>query len=197
MSTASSNLIEHANLRLALETERFADLMAQDRARRDAERIMAERQQAREDADQRRELQVRYADSFAAFGTQPPMPVDDESPGRYRKRLFDSLQRKLPATHELATIRSDDLSSASGQARAHFEQMLLQAAAAEGATPSAANLPRDGSMVTRVRIDPDSGAKRTEFYGRRSFIKDLNQPARRVTAFMTKAGIVRCGAEQS
>lgn len=51
MSTASSNLIEHANLRLALETERFADLMAQDRARRDAERIMAERQQAREDAD--------------------------------------------------------------------------------------------------------------------------------------------------
>ena len=106
---------------------------------------------------QRRELQVRYADSFAAFGTQPPMPVDDESPGRYRKRLFDSLQRKLPATHELATIRSDDLSSASGQARAHFEQMLLQAAAAEGATPSAANLPRDGSMVTRVRIDPDFG----------------------------------------
>jgi hypothetical protein len=81
MSTASSNLIEHANIRLALETERFADLMAQDRARRDAARMMAERQQAREDADQRRELQARYADSFAAFGTQPPMPIEDEGEG--------------------------------------------------------------------------------------------------------------------
>jgi hypothetical protein len=102
MSTASSSIIEHANVRLALETERFADIMAHDNARRaaqvradDAARMMAAREQARADADLRREYQARYADAFASHGTLVPAPVDDERPGQYRQRLFDSLQRKI------------------------------------------------------------------------------------------------------
>jgi hypothetical protein len=65
MSTASSNLIEHANIRLALETERFADRMAQDRAHREAQARADAAAQAREDAETRRQYQVRYADDFA------------------------------------------------------------------------------------------------------------------------------------
>jgi hypothetical protein len=118
-----------------------------------AERMRAEREQAREDAERRREIQARYADSFSAFGSLVPPPIDDERPGAYRKRLFDSLQRKLPPTHDLAMVRSDELSS--GPARRNFEAMLL--AVAEGDKQSFANLPKDGSMVTRVRVDPDSG----------------------------------------
>ena len=50
---------------------------------------------------------------------------------------------------------------------------------AEGSAPSFENLPRDGSMITRVRTDPDSGQKRTEYFGRRSFIHDFSmQPLR-------------------
>jgi hypothetical protein len=68
--------------------------------------------------------------------------------------------------------------------------MLIEAAAAEGATPSPANLPRDGSMVTRVRVDPNTGQKRTEFYGRESFIKQLSQAPQRVARLCTKMGDV-------
>ena len=58
--------------------------------------------------------------------------------------------------------------------------MLLDAAVAEGDKPSFANLPKDGSMVTRVRVDPDSGHRRTEYFGRRSFIADLSMEPKRV-----------------
>jgi hypothetical protein len=161
----------------AMIDRRVADEEAQHRADA-AERMMAERERAREDAESRREIQARYADAFSAFGSQAPAPVDDERPGQYRKRLFDSLQRKLPLTHDLAMIRSDEL--VSGPARRNFEAMLLEAAKSEGEAPSPENLPRDGSMVTRVRVDPDSGQRRTEFFGRRSFIHDLSMAPKTV-----------------
>jgi hypothetical protein len=168
------------------QAERRLSAMINARAEREelqlredrAECMRAEREQAREDAERRREIQARYADSFSAFGTLVPPPLDNERPGRYRQRLFDSLQHKLPPNHDLAMVRSDELSSA--PARRNFEQMLLEAAVAEGDKPSFANLPRDGSMVTRVRTDPDSGHKRTEYYGRRSFIHDLSMEPKRV-----------------
>ena len=187
--------LAEAHDRLAKETNRYVDLVARDNDQREAQarasaaqRMMEEREQARADADRRREIQARYSDAFNAHGTLVPAPVDDERPGQYRQRLFNSLQRKLPPAHELATVRSDDLSS--GLLRRNFENMLIEAAAAEGATPSPANLPKDGSMVTRVRIDPDSGQKRTEFYGRELFIKQLSQAPQRVARLCTKMGDV-------
>ena len=141
LQRAERRLTEMINARAERELQ-----LREDRA----ECMRAEREQAREDAERRREIQVRYADSFSAFGSLVPPPIDDERPGAYRKRLFDSLQRKLPPPHDLAMVGSDELSS--GPARRNFEAMLLDAAVAEGDKPSFANLPKDGSMVTRERV---------------------------------------------
>ncbi len=61
-----------------------------------------------------------------------------------------------------------------------LENMVLEAARAEGLKPSWANLPKDGSMVSRVRVDDDTGQKKTEWYGRESFIRDMNRTGRRI-----------------
>jgi hypothetical protein len=182
--------LEAAERRLARMVNRRADEEEAQLRQDAAERRALEAAKAREDAERRREYQVLYADAFASHGSLVPAPIDDEPVGRYRKRLFDSLQNKLPPSHDLAQIRSDDLTSSI--ARTNFEQMLLQAAVAEGATPSRDNLPRDGSMVSRVRVDDDSGQRRTEFYGRESFIKQLSRPGRKVGAFVTNRGTVLC-----
>ena len=57
--------------------------------------------------------------------------------------------------------------------------MLLDAAKAEGERPSTENLPSDGSLIARNRVD-DMGAKTTEFFGRESFVKSMGLPGRRV-----------------
>jgi hypothetical protein len=62
----------------------------------------------------------------------------------------------------------------------NFEAMLLQAARAEGERPSAANLPSDGSLISRTRIDQATGEKSLDWYGTESFIKQMGRPGRRV-----------------
>ena len=47
----------------------------------DAERMMAEREQARADSEKKRVIQTRYDDAFSAFGTRAPQPVEGERPG--------------------------------------------------------------------------------------------------------------------
>jgi hypothetical protein len=144
-----------------------------------AERETARRQKARADAEERRQIQVTYSDSYASFGTAVPEPADDESPRSYRRRLYNRLARKLPSGHELANVRADDIS---GQAIVfdNFETMLLKAAEQEGLKPSYDNLPSSGELISRVRTDEDTGAKATHWYGRESFIKELGRPAHKV-----------------
>jgi hypothetical protein len=157
----------------------------------EAEQRRADAAQARADAERKVEIQTRYSDSFAAFNVETPQARDDEPPGAYRRRLFSRLQRKLPDSHELAGIRSDDLG---GKAFANFEAMLISAAQQEGERPSWENLPADGSMVERTRVNPVNGVKTTEFFGRRSFIADMGLPSRRVLRLMNpKTGDVLLG----
>jgi hypothetical protein len=143
--------------------------------RQDAEQRRADAEQARADSERRREYQARYDEAFQAFGVQTPAPVDDESPGRYRRRLFESLQRKLPDSNEWASTRADDIPAS---ARSNIEALIIEAAKSEGLRPSAANLPRDG-MVSRTRVD-DMNGKSIEWFGRESFIKSMGRPGRPV-----------------
>jgi hypothetical protein len=144
--------------------------------RQDAERMMADAAQARADSERRREYQARYDPAFAAFGTQTPQPVADESPGQYRRRLFEHLQRRLPDSNEWSDVRADDIPAS---ARANIEALVIDAAKAEGERPSEANLPSNGEMISRTRTD-DMGSKMTEFYGKRSFIANMSRPGRLV-----------------
>jgi hypothetical protein len=163
-----------------------ADRVLAESTRREIERLEAEdaaradeaREKARADAEKRRMVAAKFDDAFRAFSVETPQARDDESPGQYRRRLFSRLQRKLPDSHDLVDIRADDLPS--GQAYLNFEQMIIDAARAEGEHPSEANLPRDGSLIARQRVDDATNAKWTEYFGRRSFIADLGREGRRV-----------------
>jgi hypothetical protein len=146
-----------------------------------AEREAARRQRQRDNAEQRRMIGAVYADAFASFGVEVPAPADDEAPARYRVRLFNRLARKLPEGHEWSSTRADDLPL--GPAMDNIEQLVLNAAKAEGEKPSYANLPSDGSLIARTRVS-DMGEKSVEYYGRRSFIADLGRPAQQVVRLL-------------
>ena len=134
-------------------------------AAQNAEREAARAQRMRDNAEARRQIQATYADAFAAFGNEPPAPIDDEAPVAYRRRLFNRLARKLAPDHELSQIRADDLG---GQSIVFdkFEQQLIGAAKAEGLRPSLENLPPGGEMISRIRVDRDTGEKSIHWHGR-------------------------------
>ena len=167
------------------ETLSRADDLLREKLRREqeelerqdaAERIDA-RVRARENVERRRLIATRYDDAFAGFNVQTPQAMDDEAPGAYRRRLYGRLMRRLPDSHELQGVRADDLPT--GKAFDNFEAMLLEAAKAEGLRPSFDNLPSDGELISRTRVD-DMGQKSIHWYGRKSFIADMGRPGQPV-----------------
>jgi hypothetical protein len=185
--------------RINNSTARIDSMLAQ------IERSEAERQRAenagrdearrvwmRDNAERQREYGARYADSYAAFGVQMPPPIDNESAGAYRKRLYEGLRRKLPASNEWADVRADDIPPS---AAPQIEAMVIKAALVEGLRPSPENLPRDGSLIRRERIDDMSGAKSIEWLGRESFIKQMGREGGRVLRICDpRTGIVHWGS---
>ena len=164
---------------------------AERRRAEDAERMMAEREQARADSEKKRVIQTRYDDAFSAFGTRAPAPVEGERPGAYRRRMFELLRNKLPSDHEWAGVRADDIPAS---ARTQIESLVIKAAMAEGLKPSPENLPASGELVRRERTDAMSGAKSIEFLGRESFIKSMGrQPQLVVRIADPRRGIVHWG----
>ena len=178
MSTAQNRLdstMSRLDDVLDSQLRRLEKIEAQHAAEREAARA----QRARDNAEARRGIQARYDSAFRSFGSETPMPVDDEGPLAYRSRLYNRLARRLSPDHKLAAIRADDLGN-QPQVFDNFEEMLLDAAKAEGERPSQENLPTDGTIIARTRTDSDTGSKVTEFFGRESFIKDFTRPGRKV-----------------
>jgi hypothetical protein len=68
----------------------------------------------------------------------------------------------------------------SDQPKPPRSEMIIAAAKAEGERPSIDNLPTNGAMISRARVDADSGSKVTEWFGKQSFIKDFTRPGRKV-----------------
>jgi hypothetical protein len=131
----------------------------------------------------RREIGAMFDPAFTAHGVQTPQPIDGERPGRFRRRLYDHLRRKLPGGHDLAGVRADDLPT--GPAFVHFKAQVIEAAQQEGEKPSFENLPDDG-MVMRTRTDANTGTKFNEFFGKRSYIADMGRKGRRVAAIIDR-----------
>ena len=183
---ALQDTLSRADEVLAERTRReLAKMRAEDAA---AE--AAEREQIRNDSFRRIEVAQRYADAYRAFGVEPPAPIDGESVGRFRMRLYEGLRRRLPSDNEWSGVRADSIP---GSAAAQIEQFVISAATAEGLKPSMSSLPPSGE-VSRVRVDPESGARETHWYGRESFIKGIGLPGKRVVRILDpKRGAVLFG----
>jgi hypothetical protein len=154
-------------------------------ARADAARADAARARARADANDCREHMARYDTAFSSFGTETPQARDGEDPESYRCRLFRRLQKRLPDHHELVGV--GDPADLPDKALEIFEEQLLREAAAEGASPSEANLPPSGEMISRTRVDSDTNEKSINWYGTRSFIHDLGRPGRLVERIVDRS----------
>jgi hypothetical protein len=181
--------VERLDRLLSIQSRREMHAIADSIARRDAER--AERDEALRDrelrhADSCRKHAQRYDGAFAQFGEVTPQRINGEWPGDYRRRLFTMLQRRIALDHRLAAdVRADDLGTS---LIGTLEPELLAAAAQEAERPSRANLPRDGSMIERNRVDARSGARETTFFGRESFIRSMGQAPRRVVGIFGSGG---------
>jgi hypothetical protein len=104
----------------ALLDRKTADREA-EQARADAALEDARRQRMRDNSEQRRLIAQTYDDAFRSFGVTTPEAVDDESPARYRARLFNRLARRLAPDHELSQIRADRVRQLRGDAIAGGE----------------------------------------------------------------------------
>jgi hypothetical protein len=167
-----------------------ADEFLAESLRREQRQLERERQQeeasareeAREHAERRRQVADAFDDSFQAFGVGTPEAQADEHPSAYRRRLYENLRRRLPESHDLSSVRADELPT--GKVYLSFEKMVQEAAKAEGLKPSPQNLPRDGSLIKREYHDPNTNGREIRWHGVRSFIADLNRPTRRVLRFV-------------
>jgi hypothetical protein len=142
-----------------------------------ADEADAEREQARRDTEACKRHQARYDSVFSQFAVATPPPVAGEAGGDYRRRLLRHVLDRLPRNDRLYDIRPGGLDSDAIKA---VEPAVFASALREAAYPSYDNLPPPGEHVARHRVDPQTGARYTEFYGRRSFIADCGQPGRRI-----------------
>jgi hypothetical protein len=169
------------------DIDRKANLIADaqlEQARRDvkamrrADALDAEerRDKARKDRARCLDHQTRYDAVFAKHGSRAPSAVADDAPPDYRRRLFAIGQSMLPTGHALTDFDPNDID---GTAIIPLEGQLLQALDRESEEPTGDNLP-EGAPREVTKIDSATGLKKTEFFGKRSFIADLGRPGRRV-----------------
>jgi hypothetical protein len=184
----SNAFLDVASERLNSRLDRLSRLVDQveNRARADASQRLDEMEAQRlKDRQRRSEIQSRYDDVFRKFGERAPMAVADDAPRDYRRHLFGIAQNLLPRGHEMRAFKADEIGPS---AIAPMEQQLFEALSQEAETPSLANLPRDGSMISRTKVNPVTNARETHWLGRESFISQMMRPARRVVAFHDRDG---------
>jgi hypothetical protein len=132
------------------------------------------------------EHQARFDERLVRHSVKAPLAAADEAPPRYRRRLFGIGQSLLPDGHDLTKFDAADLD---GSAIVPFEQQLFEALDEEAESPSGSNLPKtvDDPRAKRERTD-SAGGKVVTWHAKRSFIKDMMRPARRVIAFHDRDG---------
>jgi len=165
------------NNSLAYAEERLAALVHRRADEEDAERRADQREKVRRDDLKCQALMAEFQPDYQAFNATPPPARADEWASDFEKRLLRGLQRRLAPSHELNDPHL--LDQATGRVLENMGGMARAAAAAE-----AENLPAPGEFLERVRVDEMTGQKRIEFYGRESFIRDMNRSGRRVARLM-------------
>ena len=152
-----ARLRERERLEMEAEAEARADSIRREEDRRD------------------RQLRLKHAsryDEIYSLGEKVPQAYADEAPQGYRRRLLQNMIDRLPRSEEWTKVRADDVN---GNAIRVVEEAVLNAARREAEKPSREFLPRSAfdPRAERVIVDRNGGRK-SEFYAKRSFIKDLS-----------------------
>ena len=115
---------------------------------------------------------------FNGFGERAPRPLEGESLVSYRKRLATKLK-----THSQAW-KAVPLSKLPEEAFSVAEVQIY--ADAERAAAHPVDL-AEGELRMVTKIDPATGRRYNDFYGKESFVKQMGRPGRRVASFRTLA----------
>ena len=134
-----------------------------------------------------RVFQARADQAFEPWGMRAPEPIIGEDPDDYRRRLMIRAKNQLPENHELRKITVKRIP---GDALDNFEKMYYDACRDAGTRND--SIP-PGEMRMVEKVNPHNGRKFIEFYGTRSFIRDMKPFVRRVLGFRTPEGLWKTG----
>ena len=121
--------------------------------------------------DELASIQARADAVFEAHGERAPRPMDAETPIKYRCRLAGLLKRHSPAFKDFDFSEIKESKNIAG-----IEGVIY--ADAMRAANNPADLPED-RLIERTRVNPKTGQRITEFFGKNTFIMDMKAPSRR------------------
>jgi hypothetical protein len=174
---AEGRLNEHlvsAARELRIRERERAEEEAEQQARADSIR----REEDRRDRELRLKHAARYDEIYESFGEKCPSAYADEAPQRFRRRLLQNMIDRLPKSEQWSRVRADDVG---GNAIRVIEEAVLDAARREAEKLSREFLPKSAFDPRAERVVVDrNGARKHEFFAKRSFIKDLSAGSQRI-----------------
>jgi hypothetical protein len=141
------------------------------RRRSDAAHRAADAAEDRKNREAMVDAQARADHVARCFGMQSEPPMAGEAPLAYRRRLLRRYQCYSPKFKDADLHAITDAATFGG-----VEAIIYADAQAASATP---DVP-DGRLMARVKVDPQTGARATEFFGRQTYIQGLRFPSKRV-----------------
>jgi hypothetical protein len=124
------------------------------------------------------DAQARADAVFVNFGSRAPRPMEGETLFDYRKRLATKLKSHSSRWKDVKFSRLDD------ETFTPIESQVYDDAIAAAANPVDLQA---GELREVTKINPQTGVRTIEFYGKESFVKQMGRPGRRVAAFRTMA----------
>jgi hypothetical protein len=184
LNTLASHVVRQGE---TLDTLRqVAEAAVREKAIADASDKRSEAMRA---AEQNLALQAHYdAEVFDSYGERAPAPVAGADPMDYKFNLMKAVRQKLSRADDrsidggpttVGTLAGLKFGGMSDEVLNALEPQLLQAAALQAAKPHPSSLPPEG-FVARHVVDDETGRRKTEWHGRRSFIADMGRPGRRI-----------------
>jgi hypothetical protein len=177
--------LDEMNHKMSALEERERREQLETRERADHARYLTSREHLIDVQAAKRKYQQRCDDALQSWGERAPMPRADESINTYRRRLANTMQRRLPEDDELRRL---DFSSMPSEAFGNFEQMMYPKVTAAADRPDST---ASGELRMVTRINPENGYKENRFYGSESFVKQFTRPGRRVISFLFDRSALR------
>ena len=124
------------------------------------------------------DAQARADAVFNGFGLRAPRPLEGETLIDYRRRLATKLK-----THS-TTWKNTKLSKLDEETFTPIESQIYADAEHAAANPVDLNA---GELRMVQKVDPTTGVRTNNFYGKESFVKQMGRAGRRVASFRTLA----------